>query len=291
MLAFRRLDVIVAHPGAPPDGNASVLVCWDLVTQHSGLDAVRFRIERSLSPQFAADEFTEIAADIPATPNLFSYEYDDITPNLFSFWRKYYYRVVATQGDGREVASDARTWETNPRTHELAIIERHDFVLKYLQGMPVFAFVERTAEAAPCICWNPTTSRSTDSRCTLCLGTGKQRPYFEPIHFYADFNPDEKLVSISNFGERQPKQKDCWLSAYPHVKPGDVILEVVAGVLWRVASVQSIQPQGTTIQQVCRLSAIGLNEVEYQRLPQKIAPARLIEVVRDWERIKQERLF
>lgn len=291
MLSFRRLDVIVAHPGAPPDGNSSVLVSWDLVTQHSGLDRTTFRIERSLSPQFTAGEFTEIAANIPASPGLLSYEFDDITPNLFSFWRRYYYRVVATAAGDPEVSTTIRTWETNPRPHELAIIERHDLVLKVLQGTPVFAFVERTTEGTFCICWNPTTSRSSDSRCTLCLGTGKQRPFFEPIHFYADFNPDEKLVSISNFGERQAKQKDCWISAYPQLKPGDIILEVVTGVLWRIASVHPIQPQGTTIQQVCRLSAIGFDEVEYQRLPQKIAPARLIEVVREWERVKEERLF
>lgn len=291
MLAFRRLDVIVAHPGAPPDGNASVLVCWDLVTQNKGLEATTFRIERSLSPQFTDGEFTELVANIPATPGLFTYEYDDVTPNLFSYWRRYYYRVVATTPNG-DVVSTTRTWETNPRPHELAIIERHDYVLKYLQGTPAFVFVERTTEAAHCTaCWNVTTSRSNDSRCTLCLGTGKQRPFFEPIHVYIDFNPDEKMVSISNLGERQPKQKDCWLSAYPQTKPGDIILEVVAGTLWRVAGVHCIQPQGSTIQHVCRLSAIGQNDVEYQRLPQRIAPSRLIQIVREWERIKQERLF
>lgn len=290
MLAFRQLDIIVAHPGSPPEGNASVLVCWELVTQRSGLETTTFRVERSLSPMFTEGEFEILVEGIPGVTGELVYEYDDITPNLFSFWRRYYYRVVATTLT-REITSAIRTWETNPRTHELAIIERHDFALKYLQGTPAFAFVERTTGAAHCVCFNPTTSRTSDSRCTLCLGTGKQRPFFEPIPFYVDFNPDEKLVSISNLGERQTKQKDCWFSAYPQIKPGDIIYETMPAILWRVEKVHPIQPQGTTIQHVCRIVAIDLTEVEYQRLPQRISPDTLTEVVREWERIKEERMF
>jgi hypothetical protein len=290
MLAFRRFDTIVAHPGSPPDGNASVLVCWELVTQHSGLDKITFRVERSLSPQFSNGEFVELEREIPGVDGVFVYEYDDVTPNLFNWWRKYYYRIVASTPDG-EIESQIRTWETSPRPHELAIIERHDFVLKFIQGSPAFAFIERTAESAPCSCYNRTTGRPTDSRCTMCLGTGRQRPYFEPVPFFVDFNPDEKMVSISNLGERQPKDKDCWFSAYPQIKPGDLLYEVMPAVLWRVGPVHTIQPQGTTIQHVCRLSAVGREEVEYQYLPQRISPDTLRAVVQEWERVKQQRMF
>lgn len=290
MLAFRRLDIIVAQPGNPPDGNAIVFVCWELVTQHSGLDQTTFRIERSLSPQFTDGEFTVLESEIPGVDGLLVYEYDDITPSLINWWRKYYYRVVATTATG-EITSETRTWETNPRAHELAIIERHDFVLRYLQGSPSFAFVERTADGLHCRCWNPTTGRVSSSRCTLCLGTGRQRPYFEPIPFFVDYNPDEKLVSIANLGEIQDKEKDCWFSAYPQIKPGDILYEVMPAALWRVAKVHVIQPQGTTIQHVCRLVAIGRDEIEYTRLVQRIPPETLKVVVQEWERIKEERLF
>lgn len=290
MLAFRRLDIIVAQPGSPPDGNASVLVCWELVLQHSGLPTTTFRVERSLSPQFTEGEFTVLEDGIPGMTGMMVYEYEDITPNLLSWWRRYYYRIVATTNAG-EIVSTTRTWETNPRPHELAIIERHDFVLKYLQGSPSFAFVERTTEGLHCTCYNPTTQRPADSRCTMCLGTGRQRPYFEPIPFFVDYNPDEKLVSISNLGERHEKNKDCWFSAYPQIKPGDIIYEVMPALLWRVAKLNTIQPQGTTIQHICRLTAIGRDEVEYQRLVQRISPATLRALVQEWERLKEERMF
>lgn len=290
MLSFNRLDIIIAQPEAPPHGNARVLVCWELVTQHSGVGLVEFAVERSLSPQFSDNEFEVLGTGISGADGMLVYEYVDVTPNLISWWRKYFYRVRATTPQG-EVVSDIRTWETSPRPHELEIISRHDFVLQYLQGTPSFAFVERTTASARCPCFNTTSGRPSSSNCRDCLGTGRQRPYFEPIPFFADYNPDQQLVQIANFGEIQAKEKDCWFSAYPHVKPGDLIYEVMQAVLWRIVYVKTIQPMGTTIQHVCRLNAIGRDEVEYSRLVQRIPDADLREIVQEWEKVKDERLF
>lgn len=290
MLSFHRLDIIIAQPEMPPDGNARLLVCWELVTQHSGVGQVEFAVERSLSPQFSDDEFDILATGIPGIDGLMAYEYIDITANLINWWRKYFYRIRATTPDG-EVVSEIRTWETSPRPHELEIIRRHDFVLQYLQGTPSFAFVERTTASARCPCSNVTTGRSRRSDCTLCLNTGRQRPYFAPIPVFVDYNPDEQLTQIASFGEMQPKDKDCWFSAYPQVKPGDLIYEVMPAVLWRIVFVKTIQPMGTTIQHVCRLTAIGRDEVEYSRLVQRIPDSELREIVQEWEKVKDERLF
>jgi len=290
MLAYRRLDIIIAGSHGTPAVLTRVLVCWELVTQQSGLDQTTFSVERSLSQHFDDDEFEVIATSIQGTSGMMVYEYVDITSSLMNWWRRYYYRIRAHTPEG-EFVSEARTWETQPRTHELAIIERHDFVLEFLQGVPSFAFVERTADARHCTCYDKTAGRPRISNCTLCLGTGRQRPYFEPIPLYVDYNPDQQLVNISNFGERQPNEKDCWFSAYPQVKPGDLLYEVMEGVLWRIGSVNTIQPMGTTIQHICRLTAIGRDQIEYTRLPQKIPEDSLQEIVQEWERTKEERMF
>lgn len=290
MLKFEHLDIIIASVGGP-DVNANVIVCWELITQHSGLDQTTFSVERSLSPQFSDGEVTELVSGIAGETGKLVYDYVDITPNLINWWRLYFYRVRAETPEG-VVYSETRTWETSPRPHELAIIERHDFVLKYLQGAPSFAFIERTAESAKCPeCYDMTAGRVTRSNCTTCLGTGRQRPFLSPIFFYADYNPDEKLVQIASFGEMQQKEKDCWFSAYPQLKPGDLVYEVQPSVLWRIARMSTVQPQGTSIQHIARLSAVGRDEVEYQRLPQQISNETLQQIVREWEELKQERMF
>ena len=290
MLAFERLDIIIASVGGP-DTNANVMVCWELVTQHSGLGSVEFSVERSLSPQFSEGEVDELVSGIPGVSGQLIYSYTDLTPNLISWWRMYFYRVRADTAEGT-VYSEVRTWETSPRTHELAIVERHDFILRYLQGTPSFAFIERTADSAKCpVCYDATAGRVRRSDCTLCLGTGRQRPYFEPIKFYVDYNPDEKMTQIASLGEMQIKEKDCWFSMYPQLKPGDIIYEVMPAVLWRIVKVSTIQPMGTSIQHVCRITALDRDEVEYRRLVQQISQETLKETVQEWEELKKERMF
>ena len=288
---FRRLDIIIAEPGFPPHRNARVIVCWELVTQHSGIDEITFDVERSLSPQFTDNEgeTVVVAEKIPGIAGQLIYEYIDITPNLISFWRNYFYRIKANTPKG-PVYSAIRHWETNPRPHELAIIERHDFVLRYIQGQPSFLFVERTEESARCSCFDVTTGRVLDSKCTLCLGTGRQRPYFSPILHYVDFNPDQKMVDV-HFREEEPGTTDCWFSAFPIAKPGDIVYELLKGRLWRIGRVGTVQPQGTTIQHIARLHVLEKTEVEYQNLPQQISDKTLKETVQEWERIKEERMF
>jgi hypothetical protein len=288
MLSFRRLDVIIASPGAPPDGNANVILCWELVTQHSGLDVTTFTIERSLTHQF--DDIQTVAEDIPAAPGQLVYTFNDITPNLFNFWRNYFYRIKATTAEGT-IYSDVRTWESLPRPHEMEMIARHDFVLRYCQGVPTFVFVERTAESAPCTCFDLTAGRSRVSDCTLCLGTGRQRPFFDPILTYIDYNPARKDTQITGMGEVQNNRKASWCSAYPLLKPADIFYAVGTGILWRIERIEPVEIAHVTIQQVAHLSAIGRDEVEYQRLPQQIPEATLLSVVQEWERIKEERMF
>lgn len=290
MLAFNRLDIIIAGIGEPPAKNSNVLVCWELVTQHSGVGEVTFTVERSLSPQFSGDEVDELATGIAGVDNQLVYLFSDITAELVNFWRLYFYRVRADTPEG-VVYSDIKTWETSPRPHELEIIRRHDFVLRYLQGQPSFAFIERTIDSARCECYDPIAGRVRRSNCTVCLGTGRQRPYLDPILFYVDYNPDEKLVQIANFGEIQPKEKDCWFSAYPMLKPGDIIYEVMEALLWRIAFIKTSQPMGTTVQHTARLNAITRDDVEYQRLVPQISEVTLQETVREWEQIKAERMF
>lgn len=290
LLQYRRLNVIITELGSPGSRPSNVLLCWELVKTHSGMPDVRFSVERSLSPSFPEDEYEVLASDIPGVAGQMVYTFSDVTANLYSFWRRYFYRIRAVSPDGTFV-TQSQTWETSPRPHELEIIAQHDFVLRYLQGTPSFAFIERTADAPNCICFDVTTQRSTRSDCTLCLGTGKQRPFFDPIPLYVDYNPDAKLVQISLLGEITPNQKDCWFSAYPLLKPADVIYEVGPARLWRIVRMSPIQPQGTTIQQIARLEAVDLTLVEHQRLPRQISTDLLSEIVREWELIKEERLF
>lgn len=290
--AFRRLDVIIAQPGSPPADTARVVVCWEVVPVLFAFEQTRFTVERSLSPAFSDVETEVIAGDIQAVAGQFVYSYVDITPSLINHWRHYSYRVRATYAPDTTV-SEVRTWEKAPRVYELAIIERHDLLLHYETGAPTCAFIERTVGSAPCSqCFDRTAGRSTDSHCLRCLGTGRERPYFDPISLWVDYNPGAHLVQIAALGEVQTKQRTCWFSAYPILKPGDILYQVGSGDLYRIARIgPNAEPQGVTILQVAALDALERSAVEYRGLPQRIADVELLSVMAEWERVRQERRF
>jgi len=289
-LAFNRVDVLITQPGFAPSTNANVVICWETNMIRTGAEKIRFAVERSLTPAFDADDITVVAKDIPAISGQVVYTFDDVTPSLISHWRRYFYRIRGTGADVEKV-SHGKTWEAEPRPHELEIIDRHSFLLQFHTGIPTFSFIERTADSHKCICIDPTTGRLLSSQCTLCLGTGRQRPFFEPILHYVDYNPPQELVQIAQFGENQTKSIDCWFSAFPILKPGDIMFRPVQGELWRIVTKTPVGGQGVTIQQVCRLEAVNLSDIEYKKLPQSIDETLLLTTVREWEKTRQERLW
>lgn len=289
-VSVTRVDVLIAQPGFAPNRTARVVISWETNLLRTGASNVRFAVERSLTPAFDEDDIVIVAYGIPGVTNQRVYTYTDTTPSLINHWRRYFYRISVTGADA-DVISDVKTWEAEPRPHEVEIINRHDFLLRYQTGMPTFSFIQRTADSHPCVCLDPTTGRLRNSNCTLCLGTGRQRPFFDPILHYVDYNPPQELVQIAQFGENQTKGIDCWFSAFPILKPGDILYRPIQGELWRIVNKTPVGGQGVMIQQVCRLEAVNLSDVEYKKLPSSVPEAMILSTVQDWEKTRQERLW
>lgn len=258
---FNNFDVVVMGIGGHllP---SQVVLSWTIAPIRSLADEVVFTVQRCQSPAFDPLETKKIATVQSETSQLI-YETLDVTPALANYWRRYFYRVVAEGPGSEEVASEVKTWEADPDVYETEIISRNDFLLQYNTGTPCFAFIQRTADSPPCVCVDPATYRQRTANCPSCLNTGKQRPYFLPIQVYVDLNPDAKTVQIGGLGEMHPNEKDAWSSAFPMVKPRDLVLEAISGIMWRIVNVRTIQPRGCTIQNIYRMQAVNQADVEY----------------------------
>lgn len=292
LVEFKRLDVMVAQLGSPPAETARVIVCWEIVPIHNHPENIVFKVERSQSPAFAADETYLVQDKIQAVSGQLVYSLVDVVPSLINLWRKYFYRITATYGPDVTV-SLVHTWEKSPKIYELAIIERHDYLLQFCTGSPTFAFIERTADSARCReCWDPVTQRPGKSQCLRCLGTGRERPYFEPIQMWVDYNPSANITQIASFGEVQKNSRSCWFSAYPVLKPGDILYQAGAGDLYRISRIgPNSAPQDVTILQVALLEELDHKDVQYRGLPQQIPPQELLDLMAEWEAVRQERMF
>jgi hypothetical protein len=276
----------LGSPGIPPQ----VLVTWTVEPIRTGATGVLFHVERSQSPDFSdADAIEEITTAIPGVAGQTVYEYLDITVNMQSFWRRWYYRIRAEDtGSSKEFNSDTKTWESSPKVFELEIIARHDFILRRDTGTPCFALVERTAGGDHCqVCYNASLNRSTKSSCTECFGTGRERPFFQPILTFIDFNPPAKITQIQQ-REDDKGQTTVWWSAFPQLKPRDVLVEVLSGERWRVVSVNPVGEARTSIQHFGTLERISQRDIEHRI---SIPESTQRQAVNDLEEMKAERRF
>jgi hypothetical protein len=286
---FKQFDVIVRRigsPGIPPQ----VLVTWTIEPVRTGGDEITFLVERSQDPSFADTDAIQSIASVPGAQGQNVYEHLDITVNLQSFWRKWYYRVkVEDLTPNRRFFTDIKSWESDPKIFELEIIARNDWLLQYETGTPCFAIIERTAGGSHCqACYNPSLKRTTVSNCTQCFGTGRERPFYEPILTYVDFNPPPKIVQVTSMGETQAGQTDIWWSAFPQLKPRDILVEVLSGQRWRVVGVNLVGDVRTDIHHFGRIEQINRRDVEYQiAIPEAVQTQAVV----DLETMKKERRF
>lgn len=286
---FTNLDVVVMGIGGKLVPS-QVAVTWTISPIRSLGDQVTFTVERCQSPAFDAVE-TKVVGTVQSAIGQLVYDAVDVTPALANYWRRYFYRVVADGPGSEHVVSETKTWEADPDVYEVEIIARNDLLLQFNTGTPCFAFIQRTTDAPRCTCVDPATYRQRDANCPSCLNTGYQRPYFQPIQLYVDLNPDAKIVQIGNLGEMHPNQKDAWSSAFPMLKPRDVILEAISGLLWRVENVRVIQPRGCTLQNIFRMQAVNQSDVEYSAPMLKPDPSVRQAMVDAFQLDKRQRRF
>lgn len=286
---FALFDVIVMQvgsPGVPPQ----VLVTWTIEPIRTGATDVLFHVKRSQTPDFTdVDAVEQIANPITGVDGQTVYEYLDITVNLQSFWRRWYYRVEAEDTDGNKTyVSDVKTWESQPKIFELEIIARHDWLLRYETGTPCFALVERTAGGDHCQkCYNPSLSRSCVSNCPECFGTGRERPFYQPIMTFVDFNPPAKVTGVQQ-QEVQSGQTNVWWSAFPQLKPRDIFVEILSGVRWRVVRINPVGDVRTAFHHFGTLEEINRRDVEYQiSISSELQKSAVVEL----EAMKCERRF
>jgi len=273
----------VGSPGVPPQ----VLVSWEVEPIRGGIPNILFRVDRSESPDLSDSE--AISKSIPYVRGTNVYEIVDITVNLQSFWRRWYYRITAENGDtGESFSTNIKSWESNPKVFELEIIARHDFLLRYDTGTPCFALIERTAGGGHCQeCYNETLGRTTKSHCPVCFGTGRERPFFGPILTFVDFNPPSNATAVQQ-QEMTIGQTNVWWSAFPKLKPRDILVEVMSGERHRVVSVNPVGDVRTSIQHFGRVERISQRDIEHQiSIPDDVRR----QAVRDLESMKAERRF
>lgn len=242
---------------------ARILVKWCLEPTAQNIKNLRFFIDRGETPE----DLKQISGP-DGIPYNGRYEYLDFTGLLRNTEKLYYYRIRAVEfndaGDTplQTFQTPPFHWEGEPDLVSMYIIDEHLFAFRYVYGMPIAIFKKRTEGGRCPECWDTVLKRVTKSKCLTCLGTGFIDGYYPLIEGWMDFNPDPAIVSISEWGERQPNQTDTLFTNWPQLAVGDIIVEMESNRYWRVTNVRNTEKNRTTILQVSRLDEINRSDVE-----------------------------
>lgn len=263
MLRFKNVDV----RGLSID---SLTISWEIdPADPVGFDInqVEFRVYRSNSPEGPFDLLT-------ATPLVDTFVFIDKQVNRRSFWRKTYYKIAATRTtDSYTVESVVHRAEVHKGSRRrllagLAIVKKERMLLQgkgitaeYV-GIPSAVLIRRTFGQRCSECFDFELQRALKEQCTSCFNTRFKYGYFSPIPAYINFNPSPEILQVVNWGEAQPSETDCWLSNYPLLSAGDLVIEPT-NRRWKVVRPHSTKLLRTPIRQIVRLAEINRSDVEY----------------------------
>lgn len=234
-----------------------ILVQWTIDSTDEDISKFRFTLGRSNSP---AGPFEPIATQLV---NVFRFL--DLTEQMKSNWRKFYYQLIITDiRDSSTLESPIASVTGSTDLFLIEIRRRHDLYLRRYVGVPVGILIARTFGQRCGECWDQVKSRVTKSSCLTCYSTGFVGGYFPQINIALGVNPGPELVALLEQGEQQPSQTNFWTSSYPELSPRDIIVEFREQKRWRINTLGKTERLRVRSRQIFSVREINRNDVEYE---------------------------
>lgn len=226
----------------------------------------------------------EKIGETKSQPNIVVYTFKDYTADVRDLFRIYEYEI-RVNGESYGLFS----WDTMYRVYELDILVRHDYFFHYNNGSPMVLYSERTDASSPrCpFCWDITSQRAIGS-CPVCMGTGRQVPYYDPVVIWVEFGGNSKILDVS-LVEAQPGQKRMTANGLPRLKPGDIVLEPFKHELWKIEQVQCIGRDTAPVVQQCACKRIETNSDLYKYMI--FGESEVQDIVNEMNEINKEKRF
>lgn len=206
-----------------------------------------------------------------------------------SLWAPYYYRIrVVHRSSGNEQDYGERTPEETqdgtdiggvsrnapPPADALESIYRMRLLLDRF-GRDIFLFQRRVFGQRCPDCWDEIKSVRTISNCRTCYDTGFVAGFFRPIatRVLNANNPNKADYPDAEM-RKQPAQKSFRFSAYPEVKPRDVVIDS-RNDRWRANLINPSERGESLVSQVVTCARIPKSDIEYSLPLRGIDPIRL----------------
>lgn len=240
-------------------------IFWGLQETPQNLERWDFFVLRSIDGP--AGPFREIAGPFRNTSTL-----RDPEVNLIHHWRTYFYKVRAVNKDTGD------TVETPPAGNATAPPDRITLELRRRMNLLMEEFAGRRIIIYPALtmgfrcprCFDRgsndrgrTTGRPKMQNCASCFDTTWVGGYATPICVFGQIDPSPKSVQRSDTSEKQRQDSSARLSAFPPLKPKDMIVEA-ENIRWMVERLATTRKLRAVVHQEVTVHRIPVGDIKYR---------------------------
>ena len=237
----------------------SVYLSWGLKADFVDPGTYSYTVYRSGSPEGPWEKLNSIP--LPNDPS-----YLDSEPNLSSKYRDIYYFVEAISGRGTTYTSPVKNLLRNVERREYikaTEINRQEMVLlRQYAGTEVHIF-KKKHYGEVCSCYDPVTESIMISDCETCAGTRYVGGYWNPIRTFAAITPESMAVNENSELKTEIVRTEAWITAYPKVTDGDLLVEVSTNRRWVIKRVQNTELRRFPVKQSMVIHELSRDNPEY----------------------------
>jgi len=231
-------------------------VFWDVHDTAEDVLDYTFQVLRSEAPAGPWEELSPEMSD--------QYVFVDNKVKVGNIYRQWHYIVRVKHNITGEV-NDFGPVDKAPEPDLVAVELRKHLNLLFMEFagrqcwlLPARTFGQRCAD-----CWNPRLQKQTRSGCRTCYDTSFVRGYHRPIEIWIQFDPIPKDEQPSNQGRLQQSSTTAKMSAFPPLKPDDLIIEP-ENQRWVVRTVSTTQQGRAPVLQNIGLHLVPTTDMEYR---------------------------
>lgn len=260
---FPRFRLTIVRRTTPKE----LLIRWAIWPTDYDLSDIRYEIFRS---QGSSGPW-----ELVATPEEGAYQWIDRDVN--SPWNiyGYYYMVRAASVSGNGFRDTEPVYNSHDPDHIANEMIRKKEVFFRARAGVACAILGKKSWGSKCArCWDPVKKLPRDPDCPNCFGTGFAGGYLKPFYLYALVQPPREsvlragapFVDGTTYAEIGPN---------PYVDPGDVFVDRVTNLRYRIKSVQQAAHRQYVVSQILTLAIVDENDVVYKlAIPEPSAARR-----------------
>lgn len=236
---------------------------WELADTSEEIDRWEFSILRSVDGP--GGPFVRIAGPFRGAGT-----FRDVEVNQLHNWRAYFYKILArNKDDNRTVEVGPECLAAPPDLIAFELRRRFNLLMQEFGGRKVLVYPAITSGFRCRNCYDSGSNtrgrsigRQKIQNCASCFDTTFVGGFGTPVMAWMQIDPTASDVQRSDLTERAQQDTTCRLSAFPPLKPKDMIIEA-ENIRWQVERVATTQKLRAVIHQEPVLHRIPRGDIRY----------------------------